>query len=269
MEHWTSYPEEYLDVSKMSLNSSIPNNAITPVQTNSSIQDETLQQLKFGLAKMMSTMERLEQRLNRVEQTTSTILKNQQETLQVPFMSQTELDKARQVAEQLEHDTKVAQQLQAAFNKEAEVKKLTKTTVSYQAPRLAECPLCGGRFAQPELEGHVNACLEMFSSDPKKEKQVAQVKQQKESGFFGKFFDFHKTSKTETTKVITRTTSSSSATAPLLQNQENEGMMQNFYPSPYAFPQFNGTNNNNGGVPMMMPMYMYPNYPSTHMGNHE
>jgi len=269
MENWSSYPqvEEYLDVSKMSMNSNIPSNAITPVQSNSSIQDETLQQLKFGLAKMMSTMERLEQRLNRVEQTTSTILKNQQETLQVPFMSQTDLDKARQVAEQLEHDTNVAKQLQAAYNKEAEVKKTT-TSISYQAPRLAECPLCGGRFAQPELEGHVNQCLELFSSDPKKEKQVAQVKQQKESGFFGKFFDFHKTSKTETTKVITRTTSSSSsATAPLLTSQENEGMMQNFYPSPYGYPQFNNTNN--GGVPMMMPMYMYPTYPSTHMNNHE
>jgi len=265
MEHYYSnYPqEEYLDVNKMSLNSSNPINAITPVQLNPSLQDDTLQQLKFGLAKMMSTMERLEQRLNRVEQTTSTILKNQQETLQVPFMSQTELDKARQVAEQLEHDTNVAKQLQAAYNKEAEVKKSTTTSISYSTPRLAECPLCLGRFGQAELEGHVNQCLELFSSDPKKEKQVAQVKEQKESGFFGKFFDFHK--KTETTKVITRTTSSSSsATAPLLGNQENDGMMQNFYPSPYSYPQFNNASNN-GGLPMMMPMYMYPSYPSPHM----
>lgn len=266
MEHWSNTPQEdFLDY-KGSQNSNIQSNAITAQNSsNSGYQDETLQQLKFGFAKMMATMERLEQRLARVEQTTSTILKNQQETLQVPFMSQTELDKARQAAEQLEHDTNVAKQLQASYNKEVEVRKTT--SVTHQAPRLAECPLCGGRFVQMELEGHVNQCLEMFSSDPKREKQVEQVKAQKDSGFFGKFFDFHKTSKTETTKVITR---SSSATAPLLSSREenhHEGMMQNFYPSPYGYPQF-PNHTSQGGQPMVMPMYMYPTYPSTHMGNH-
>jgi len=263
---------------------SVPNNMVT---TSNSLYPDTdsLQQLKVGMAKMMQTMERLEQRLNRVEQTTTQILKTQQETLQVPFMSQSELDKARQVAEQMEQDTNVAKQLQAAYNKETEVRKnaSSSTTVSqYHSPSLTDCPICGVRVSQADLEVHVDNCLEMFSNDPKKEAQVRETKKKMETGFFGKFF---KSTKTETTKVVSTTHQTSSATAPIpSDNSHNEAMMSmpNIYPPfgypytthhphspPQVHPNSNHSNINNGGMPpMMMPMYMYPSYPATHMTTH-
>jgi len=236
---------------------------------------ETLQQLKVGFVKMMSTLERLEQRISRVEQTTSQILKTQQETLQVPFMSQTEVNQARRVAEQMEQDTNVAKQLQAAFNKEVEVKKnVTRTTSYNHTPmQLSECPICGVRVNQVDLEVHVDACLEMFSNDPKKEVEVRDTKKKVESGFFQKLGILKKT-KTETTTTKVISNHPSSATAPLL--SDHEGLMQhnpNFYSGGFAYPPFphnsaiNGQGNSNM-PPMMMPMYMYPTYPSTHMTTH-
>lgn len=243
---------------------------------------ETLQQLKTGMAKMMSVMERLEQRLNKVEATTSQILKNQQETLQVPFMSQAEVDKARQVAEQLEQDTSVAKQLQAAYNKEIEMKK-TRTTTSMI---VAECPICGTRVNQMDLEAHVDNCLNMLSKDPKKEKELVEAKKKIETGFFSKFL--------KKTKTETKVTTTESATAPLLSRVPSEQdlmLMPNYYPHPqhFGYPGYpspqqvhsisnnangnsngnNGNNSNNSHMPppMMMPMYMYPSYPPTHMSS--
>jgi len=218
---------------------------------------ELLQQLKQGFGKMISSMERLEQRMTRLEQTSGQILKNQQEVLQVPFMSQAEVDKARQVAEQLEQDTTVAKQLQAAYNKEIELKKSMTTTTSSYATRLAECPICGVRVNQMDLEVHVDQCLELFSNDPKKELQVQETKKKMETGFFGRLFKT--TTKTETTKVV----SSQPPTAP--QRPDSSNPPPSMYPgygySPYNMNMNMNQQNGQNGMPMMMPMYMYPSYP--------
>jgi len=231
------------------------------VSTSSQSQmvEETLNQLKVGFSKMMSMLERLDSRISKVEQTTTQILKNQQEVLQVPFMSQTDLDNARQVAEQLERDTTVAKQLQAAFNKEVDVRK-----TSSPSHGSSECPICGLRVGNYELETHVDKCLAMFSNDPKKETQVKETQKKVEAGFFAKMFKGGKTEKTETTTTTTKTVSTH-ATAP---NHENDQLNQSFgyfggYPQPYIMtsPQMHGQ----GHSPVVMPMYMYPSYPNTHM----
>jgi len=257
------------------MSNSTPSNSIVSVQhPTPSLENETLQQLKQGFVRMMSTLERLEQRINRVEQTTSQILKNQQEVFQVPFMSQSEIERARQAAEQIEQDTNVAKQLQAAYNKEVELKK---TITSTQSMILSECPICGVRVNQLDLEVHVDQCLEMFSNDPKKEAQVQDTKKKIETGFFGRLFKSTSTSTktTETTKVV------HSATAPLLSDQHHEHghppsnsthqpsmpPMSNMYPG-FGYPSYPSSHPNmniNGGqpnMPMMMPMYMYPSYPN-------
>jgi len=232
---------------------------------------ETLQKLSIGMAKMIATMERLEQRLNKVEMTTSQILKNQQETLQVPFMSQTEIDKARLVAEQLEQDTNVAKQLQATYNKEIEMRKKTIVTTN-NSVILSECPICGVRVNQMDLEVHVDNCLEMLSHDPKKEQEAKKKIEQQNPGFFSRFLK--KTKTYETTKVTT-----TESTAPLLSKSESDhNEMTNFYPN-YGFmpPQQQGMSHmppqhhqqqqqhSQGQFPMMMPMYMqYPQYPTNY-----
>lgn len=217
---------------------------------------ELLQQLKQGFGKMMSSMERLEQRMSRLEQTSNQILKNQQEVLQVPFMSQNDVDKARQIAEQLEQDTNVAKQLQAAYNREIELKKTMTTSTSY-SNRLAECPICGVRVNQMDLEVHVDQCLELFSDDPKKEAQIQETKKKMETGFFGRLFKT--TTKTETTKVV----STQPPTAP--QRPDLSNPIPSIYPGYGYQPYSNATNmnqqNGQNGMPMMMPMYMYPSYP--------
>jgi len=157
----------------------------------------------------------------------------------------------------------VAKQLQAAYNKEIEVKKnMGSTNASYHMPaQHSDCPICGVRVNVMDLEVHVDNCLQMFSNDPKKQVEVRDTKQKMEKGFFGKLWNFNSVqkTKTETTKV---TTTQSSAPHEI----HNEGM-QNFYPSPYGYPQFPSHPHQgpNGMPPMMMPMYMYPSYPSTHM----
>lgn len=220
-------------------------------QVQPSFDPEVLTQLTNGMARMMSILERLEQRVSRVEQSTAQILKNQQESFQVPFMSQKEIDTARTLAEQLEQDTSVAKQLQAAYNKEVEVKKRT----SVHPMVLAECPMCGMRISQNELESHVEKCLDMFSNDPQKQIEVKETKQKMETGFFGKFFNKTKTETTTTTKVLSR--SNSVVTVP----EPSEALAQGLYPA-YGYPQFAAPqsphNMNINGVPMMMPMYMYP-----------
>jgi len=235
----------------------VPNHNIVPTQqTQPSFDPEVLSHLRNGMTRMMAILERLEQRVNRVEQATSQILKNQQESFQVPFMSQKEIDTARQLAEQLEQDTSVAKQLQAAYNKEIEVKKRAGHPMM-----LAECPVCGARVNQSELEAHVEQCLDMFSDDPKKQVAVKETKQKMETGFFGKFFNKKtETTTTSTTKVISR---SNSTNMP-----EQEAIPQPLY-SPYGYPQFIPPQNmhNINGVPMMMPMYMYPGYPGNAQQN--
>jgi len=259
MENWTQ--EDFFDGRGNPSNSQmVPSIPQPNMYDNTS---ETLQQLKAGFSKMMSMLERLEIRINKVEQTTYQILKNQQETLQVPFMSQTEIDQARKIAEQLEHDTSVAKQLQAAYNKEVDVKKKSS---SYNTPTLSDdCPICGDRVSHLDLEAHVDNCLNMFSNDPKREVEVMDTKKKMETGFFSKLIGINKTTKTKTeTKTTKVTTNESAATAPLL--SDHDGRMQ---PHPSMYPQFSyppmhhGSNSNN--QPMMMPMYMYPSYPSTHM----
>jgi len=248
-------------------------NSLVPMNSTDrsfEMDNDTLQQLKVGFAKMMATLERLEQRIQRVEQTTSLILKNQQEVFQVPFMSQTEIDQARQAAEQLERDSSVAKQLQAAYNKEVEVKK-NLVHVQNNSMALYECPICGVRVNAMDLEVHVDNCLEMFSNDPKKEAQVQDVKKKMDQGFFSRFMKTSK--KTETTTKVTTTSTSSardpqSATAPLLGDQE--GMMngqQGYFNPGFAYPPFASPHMspNQTHPPMMMPMYMYPSYPATHM----
>jgi len=250
-------------------------NSVVSMQQHPSLENETLQQLKQGFVRMMSTLERLEQRINRVEQTTSQILKNQQEVFQVPFMSQSEIERARQAAEQIEQDTTVAKQLQAAYNKEVELKK---NMASTQSMTLSECPICGVRVNQMDLEVHVDQCLELFSNDPKKEVQVQETKKKIETGFFGRLFKSTSTTSTKTTetKVV------HSATAPLLSDQHHEHghppsspnhqpsmppMSSNMYPG-FGYPSYPSSHPNmniNGGqpnMPMMMPMYMYPSYPN-------
>jgi len=271
--HWSSSPNSYVPPSTsddfFEFNKSAPNNSIvqvSPPQSQASMDSESLNQLKLGFAKMMQTMERLEQRLNRVEQTTNQILKNQQEVLTTPFMSQTELDQARKVAEQLEHDTSVAKQLQAAYNKEVEVRKAA-------AAMMSQCPLCGARVSQLEIESHVDKCLEMFSSDPKKQVEVKETKQKVESGFFSRLYKTT-SSKTEKTKVISNMPPSSNT--PLLSDQDN-GQHQmmvspgSYYPPQFAYPSYppySGSPHQPPHQPhpqMIMPMYMYN--PQMHHGS--
>jgi len=237
---------------------------VQPQSANQMVED-TLNQLKSSVSKMMSMLERLEVRMNKVEQSTQQILKNQQEVLQVPFMSQTDLDQARQAAEQLERDSTVAKQLQAAFNKEVDVKKTSTSYRSSVSQGVTDCPICGAKVSNYELEGHVDKCLAMFSDDPKKQVQVKDTQKKVEAGFFSKMFKGAKTEKTETTTTTTKTFSTH-ATAP---NHEAE-LSQNFnyfggYPSypVVANPQMGSPQM--GHSQMVMPMYMYPSYPNTHM----
>jgi len=65
---------------------------------------------------------------------------------------------------------------------------------------------------QVDLEVHVDACLEMFSNDPKKEAEVRDTKKKVENGFFSKLGLMKKT-KTETTTTKVISTHPSSATA--------------------------------------------------------
>jgi len=270
MEHYKqNIHDDFFDFKsplKTSISYPTPEPSMSMVPTlgnipSSSVNDnDALQYLKTGFVKMLSTMERMEQRISRMEQTTNQILKNQQEVLQVPFMSQNEIDKARQVAEQLEQDTSVAKQLQAAYNTEVELRKSkTPQHQSRQSINLSECPICGFRVAQMDLEAHVDQCLEMFSNDPKKEIQIQDTKKKIETGFFGRLF---KTTKTETTKTV----STQSATAPLLpehQSNSTSSMYPGFGYPQYMYPGMNQgqSNNQQSSMPMMMPMYMYPSYP--------
>jgi len=272
MDHWSNVPQDdFLEFKPTYPQTQVPSNNFvsTALTTNpeksSYVESDTIEQLKIGFSKMVATMERLEQRLNRVEQTTSLILKNQQETLQVPFMSQSDLDKARQVAEQLEHDTNVAKQLQAAYNKETEVKK---NTSGYAYPTITDCPVCGVKVASMELQAHVEQCLEMFSNDPKKQVQVQETKKKVDQGFFGRMLKFNSTS----TKTETKVTTQHQATAS--PSDMNEGVTP--VSPPYAYPNFGYPNmpyqhnqpGNTSAPQIMMPMYMYPSYPHTHMTTH-
>lgn len=252
--------------------SSVSNSVVVPPSSLYPDPD-ALQQLKLGFAKMMETMERLEKRLNRVEQTTTQILKNQQETLTVPFMSQSELDKARVVAEQLEQDTNVAKQLQAAYNKETEIKKNLgggqSQIAQYHGYGAQECPLCGARVSQMEIQHHVDQCLGMFQDDPKKQAQVAETKKKVDQGFFGRMLKFNTTS----TKTETKVTTQQQTTAAPSDMTENTMHPPYAYPPSFGYPQVSyahapsqhGQPPGNAMAPMMMPMYMYPSYPNTHM----
>jgi membrane-associated HD superfamily phosphohydrolase len=254
METWTNQQDFFDPRTPMSSQQMVQS---MPRQYDSTA--ETIEQLKVGFSKMMSILEKLEQRISKVEQTTSQILKNQQETLQVPFMSQTEVDQARKIAEQMEHDTNVAKQLQAAYNKEVEVKK---SITSYTPTMTAECPICGVRVSQLDLESHVDGCLDTFSDDPKKQVEVKDTKKKMESGFFSKLIGINKTTKTKTETTTTKITSNHpSATAPLLSDYDST--THPVYPQFYPPMNQNGSNSNL--PPMMMPMYMYPSYPATHM----
>jgi len=240
-----------------------PSTSIVPQQPQqASVDMEVLNQLRNGMTRIMATMERLEHRISRVEQATSQILKNQQESFQVPFMSQKEIENAKLLAEQheqRERDANVAKQLQAAYNKEIEVKKQ-----GGHPMMMAECPVCGSRVAQGNLEQHVEDCLDQFSNDPKKEVAIQETKEKMESGFFSKFFN--KKTETTTTKVVSRTTSQST---PLLQESSDGNQMYPGYAyPPFMNPQF-GNSQNMQGMPMMMPMYMYPGYPGMQQQQNE
>eukprot|EP01114_Cavostelium_apophysatum_P023491 TRINITY_DN886_c0_g1_i1.p1 TRINITY_DN886_c0_g1~~TRINITY_DN886_c0_g1_i1.p1 ORF type:complete len:324 (+),score=75.95 TRINITY_DN886_c0_g1_i1:153-1124(+) len=243
------------------------NHHIVPVQPQqqSSFDPEALNSMRNTMTRMMSMLERLEQRINRVEQVSNQILKNQQESFQVPFMSQKEIDTARSLAEQLEQDTSVAKQLQAAYNKEVEVRKHSGGQMMYAMA--ADCPICGARVNQTDLEMHVDQCLEMFSNDPKKQVEVKDTKQKVESGFFSRMFNKTKTETTTSTKVVQRT---SSTTTPSFTNEANSpaSSANGMYPAypmyppgfhPMAMPNGQGMQMPNG-MPMMMPMYMMPGY---------
>jgi len=260
METWKNQ-EDFFDMktpsSSQQMVQSMPNPTSAMYVDNNS---ETVLQLKVGFSKMMSMLERLEQRISKVEQTTAQILKNQQETLQVPFMSQTEIDQARKIAEQLENDTNVAKQLQAAYNKEVEVKK---SITSYTPTMTSQCPICGGRVSQLDLEAHVDSCLDTFSDDPKKQAEVKETKKKMESGFFSKLIGINKTTKTKTETTTKVTTNQSSATAPLLSEYDGN-VRHSMYPQ-FGYPPPMQHNAPNNISPMMMPMYMYPSYPGTHM----
>jgi len=282
---YMSPQDDYLNVMKPMNNRSSPMTGNSPLmpranqaigqsppmqqQSDASLNAEMLKQLSMGFNKMMTMLERLEQRVQRVEQSTAQILKNQQETFQVPFMSQSDIDSARQAAELLERDSSVAKQLQAAYNKEVEVRK----SLSSTSQTKVECPLCGARVSGVDIEVHVDQCLEMFSNDPKKETQVQDAKKKMDQGFFSRFIKSTPSKKTlektetTTTKVVTTTsTGKSEASAPLLGDPNNVG----FYPTPmpYPFPPaFASPNGQQSPQPMMMPMYMYPSYPPAQMPN--
>jgi len=193
--------------------------------------------------------------MNKVEITTTQILKNQQEVLQVPFMSQEDLDKARLAAEQLERDTSVAKQLQAAYNKEIDLKR-TSSYRSTTSVAMTDCPICGMRVSNFELETHVDKCLAMFSNDPKKEAQVKETQKKVDSGFFAKMFKGGKTEKTETTTTTTKTTSTSGHG-----DMDNLNQGYNYFGG-YPQGQMAPPQMMPGHPGMVMPMYMYPSYPN-------
>lgn len=281
MDHWSNVPQDDFLEFKPSyphMNSQQPTSSPTTSVVSSVVappsslypDPDALQQLKLGFAKMMETMERLEKRLNKVEQTTSQILKNQQETLQVPFMSQTDLDKARLVAEQMEQDTNVAKQLQAAYNKETEIRKNLGggqhqiTQYSGYGVQSQECPLCGARVGQAEIHQHVDQCLGQFQDDPKKQAQVAETKKKVDQGFFGRMLKFNTTS----TKTETKVTTQHQTTAAPSDMTETSTHPPYAYPPSFGYPQVSyahAPSQGNGMAPMMMPMYMYPSYPNGHM----
>jgi len=228
-------------------------------QNSTPIQEEILaqlQSLKSGFNKMMSSIERLEVRMSKVEMTTTQILKNQQEVLQVPFMSQEDLDKARLAAEQLERDTSVAKQLQAAYNKEIDLRR-TSSYRSSTSVAMTDCPICGMRISNYELEAHVDKCLAMFSNDPKKEAQVKDTQKKVESGFFAKMFKGGKTEKTETTTTTTKTTTSGHGDVDNSQGFNYYGGYPQGGHGQMVPPQMM-----QGHPGMVMPMYMYPSYPN-------
>jgi len=225
-----------------------------------SVDQEALRQLKLGFEQMMRTMERLESRISKIEQTTNSILKNQQEVLNTPFMSQNELDHARKVAEQLEQDTAVAKQLQAAYNKETEVRR----TVASYSNTIGQCPICQARVSGLELESHVDKCLVAHSNDPKKEKEVKETKAKVEQGFFSRLY---KTTESKKTKVIS--TMPPGQNTPLMADQEGSVMATHQpyypgYPTP-VYPPYMAPGSPHAQHQMMMPphmpMYMYPSYP--------
>jgi len=245
MEHWNSITPIYQQQENFDTKLTSPVLQRNSVVTTSSVVsnpysnlDETMNSLKSSMNKMMTSLERMEQRLNRVEQTTNQILKNQQEVLQAPFISQNELDNARKVAEKFEKDSAVAKQLQAAYNKEIEVRKNmaprhTQQWQTVQTPMMqvamnqaGQCPICGGRFAMNVLENHVQQCLDQFSEDPKKEIEIQETKKKMETGFFGRLIKSTKT--TEKTKVI-------SQNSPLLGEHEMVVNPNNYYPQSYSY----------------------------------
>jgi len=260
--------DDFFDFSKNPQNSSSIVVSQPPVQHHqqqSAFDQEAFRQLKAALDQVVSKMDRLEQRVTKIEQNTTSILKNQQEVLTTPFMSQSELDAARKMAEQMEHDNNVAKQLQAAYNKETEVRR----TVASYSNTIGQCPICGARVNGLELETHVDKCLLAFSDDPKKEKEVRETKTKVEQGFFSRLY---KTTESKKTKVISNVPPTNSQSTPLL--AEHETMMttsQGYYPPQYAptmYPQFMA---HPGGSPQphhpvmvapgQMPMYMY-SYPT-------
>jgi len=276
-QHWTPTPQPMQNDDFFDFSKTVPQNSIVPVppqqlqqhqqqqqqQQMSSYDQDTLKQLKQGFEQMMQKMERLESRMNKIEQNTNSILKNQQEVLTTPFMSQEELDRARKAAEQLEQDTSVAKQLQAAYNKETEVRR----TVNAYSNTIGQCPICGVSVRGSELESHVDKCLQVFSNDPKKEKEVRETKTKVEQGFFSRLY---KTTESKKTKVISNVPPTNSSTG--LSEQHEAPMMvspQGYYPG-YPAPMYPPYMAHPGGSPqpqhsMMMPghmpMYMYPSYP--------
>jgi len=261
--HWTPTPSASLqnhdDFLEFTKQNPLNNLSLSPQQPrvqqdiqSQSLDTQTLNEIKFGFTKMMQTLERLEQRLNRVEQTTSQILKNQQDVLHAPFISQGELDNARKVAEQLEHDTTVAKQLQAAFNKETEVKR----SIAVYQSTMGQCPICGVQVNGMELESHVDKCLEQFSNDPKKATEVTETKKKVEQGFFSRLY---KTSETKKVKTVSNVPPTSQST-PLLSDQHEPQMMINpsaYYPPAFSYPSY-PQGSPQAPHQMMMPVYMYP-----------
>jgi len=158
------------------------NQQIQQLQLNSSHQTkEVLNQMQGYFEKITSYMERVDKRLNTLENTAQTILKNQKGNGDdiSHFVPKGDLEVLKKMQEQMESDMEVAKRLQAEldgkFMKEKKEEKKEKkekkerskssdssrsSSSSMSPSSMQECPICTLKVPFAELEFHVNQCLE-------------------------------------------------------------------------------------------------------------
>jgi hypothetical protein len=196
-----------------------------------------MDQMQQQFNKFMNFFEGVDRRLNKLEKATQEILSQQNSVVTVSY-DPTEVLQAAQQMQQEKTDEELARRLQEELNRE-EPKKTTptprppekKTEVKKSvSPTMNDCPVCGKKFSDLEIDEHVNTCLDKV---PPGEKQ----------GIFGKWWGGKKEdpkTKTDTKKDDKKT--STPTPTPVMY-------------TPYAIP---ATTRNNSSYPGQMVPYGYP-----------